>query len=495
MKTRLVVGLGVLVTCASLLAGATPASAQKPVYPAPRYPKIRAVHAPEDLLDIARVVVKSPSRRETLRPGYGVKKGERILMVVPSNFSPLVRDALAMAIREAGGQLDILMLGSEGVNPEEIKGGTHEGPQNGVVEATNMLEPGSNPRAESSYRKIMALGEGGKYDMVIEGSGGPQPVSRFRWERVPWDTVEKFVISAAFPGEVQDAIDKKIWDAFGHAKRIHISDAEGTDVTWSIHPEYMQRLMDAYQDPIYPPGTYDVVKRGHVSLTPLFMAMKEGDAKGVVAGTINHAGVFPRVELHLENGYIVRVEAGGRYGETIKASLAKWAKVQYPGFPGPGTGWFIEAALGTNPQRSRVTTQIEGEGMSWERGRSGVIHWGFGVATPVTADNTPAVRKLVSEQHVPGGHLHVHTYFNTIDIETTDGRTVHVADKGHITFLDDPDIRKIASKYGNPDVLLKEAWVPGVPGINMAGEYSEYAANPGPYIIKDVERLKAAQAK
>jgi hypothetical protein len=133
--------------------------------------------------------------------------------------------------------------------------------------------------------------------------------------------------------------------------------------------------------------------------------------------------------------------------------------------------------------------------MVWERGRSGVIHWGFGVSTPVTADNTPAVRKLVESQKVPGGHLHVHTYFNTIVIETQDGKTVKVADKGRITFLDDPEVVKAAAKFGDPKVLLREAWVPAVPGINIPGNYADYAKNPNPWIIKDIDALKAAQKK
>jgi hypothetical protein len=135
-------------------------------YPAPRYPTIPDVKSADDLLDIARVVVKSPSRRETLRPGYGVKKGEKILMVVPSDFSPLVSAALAKAIREQGAQLDVLSLESRGYDPEEGRQAKREGaPQDGSVEATRMLEPGQGGGGGGSYAKVMALGEKGGYDM------------------------------------------------------------------------------------------------------------------------------------------------------------------------------------------------------------------------------------------------------------------------------------------------------------------------------------------
>ncbi|MDA2934439.1 hypothetical protein MYX82_08850, partial [Acidobacteria bacterium AH-259-D05] len=73
------------------------------------------------------------------------------------------------------------------------------------------------------------------------------------------------------------------------------------------------------------------------------------------------------------------------------------------------------------------------------------------------------------------------------------GSTVRLAEKGRFTFLDDPEIRRVAAKYGNPDEILQEAWIPAVPGINVPGDYENYAADPGPWIRRDVERLEAAQ--
>ena len=460
-------------------------------YPAPRYPTIPEVNSAEDLLDIARTVVGKASRRETLRPGYDIKAGEKVLMVIPSNFNPLIRDALAMAIREAGARLDIVLL--DPGSREDAEADHHGLPPDGTVEASRMLESPQSQRGGSRGQKVMALTQADHYDLVIEGGGGPQPVTPFRWERIPWDSIEKFVVSAGFPGDVQTLIDKKIWDAFKSARRIRITDPEGTDLSWSVKPEHIDTLLKEYDDPIYPPGTYDIVKRGHISLTPLFMAMSDIDAEGVVAGTINHAGVFPNVKLILEGGKIIRAESGGSYGETIQAVLRKYENVQYPGFPGPGVGWFIEAALGTNPRRSRVSTVTKGESMSWERGRAGVIHWGFGVSTPVTWSYGEEYSKKVNAEGLTRGHLHIHTYFSTIDVETRGGETIRIVDKGHITFLDDPEVRRLAAQHGDPDEILQEAWIPAVPGINIPGNYQDYAADPGPWIKLDVDRLEQQQ--
>jgi hypothetical protein len=52
-----------------------------------------------------------------------------------------------------------------------------------------------------------------------------------------------------------------------------------------------------------------------------------------------------------------------------------------------------------------------------------------------------------------------------------------VIEAGRLLALDDPDIRKIAAKYGDPDVLLQEDWIPATPGINVDGDYHrDYAS-------------------
>jgi hypothetical protein len=42
-------------------------------------------------------------------------------------------------------------------------------------------------------------------------------------------------------------------------------------------------------------------------------------------------------------------------------------------------------------------------------------------------------------------------------------------------------------KYGDPDDLLREDWIPQVPGITCAGSYDEYSRNPGKWIYRRQE--------
>jgi hypothetical protein len=64
-----------------------------------------------------------------------------------------------------------------------------------------------------------------------------------------------------------------------------------------------------------------------------------------------------------------------------------------------------------------------------------------------------------------------------------------IVDKGRITVMDDPEIRAIASEYGDPDQLLSYDWIPPLPGINCKGSYLEdYGADPAGYLKERLER-------
>ena len=56
---------------------------------------------------------------------------------------------------------------------------------------------------------------------------------------------------------------------------------------------------------------------------------------------------------------------------------------------------------------------------------------------------------------------HVDQYLSTF---VADGKMV--IDRGHLLSLDDPEVQKVAEKYGDPKELLAEEWIPAVPGVN-----------------------------
>ena len=179
------------------------------------------------------------------------------------------------------------------------------------------------------------------------------------------------------------------------------------------------------------------------------------------------------------------MQGGGRYGKVWGEYLNQFKDVHYPLYPRPGVGWWIEAAIGTHPKVFRAHNVMEsliarGPGWHEERRRSGVIHLGFGET--LWENKVWAGEK----EGVPMGHTHLHIYFATVTVRLRNGREVKLIDKGHLMALDDPEVREVAAKYGDPDELLAEDWIPAIPGINVEGDYWEdYAQDPWTWIKKE----------
>jgi len=470
------IGLSAVLTVVVLVGmGVVPLTAQGNLeYPEPRYPQLRNVKTAEDLLDIARAVVRRPSRGASLYPGYGIKPGQRALIVVDSSHDRLVVEAIEMAIREAGGKPDVFYIDYESFYPP-MK------PADGTAETEYFTFLADNVMRSKIFvaQMVNAVGE---YDIIIHGSGGADPEVDVLWEKLPWQTVDAFLTGTVeFPPDLAEAIDLKLWEMLLKARKVRITDPEGTDISWTVQEGDQEKAMER--------SNSDVVYRGHIMSHPPLDLKHALDVKGVIAGTSNHAGVFPRIKVYIENNEITEIEAGGAYGENWKSILNKYKDIQWPGSPGPGMGWLYEVAIGTNPKAARPANVMHESRRiwSWERARTGIIHWGIGVVGGALPGGR--VQQWAAQRNLPDGHFHIHTYFTTFEIETEDGEKIKVIDKGHLTALDDPEIRKLAAQYGDPDELLQEAWIPAVPGINVEGDYfRDYANNPAPWITNEHEQ-------
>jgi len=225
----------------------------------------------------------------------------------------------------------------------------------------------------------------------------------------------------------------------------------------------------------------DPIISGHVAGYPLGIVLPKSNVNGVVAGTSDHIGPYPHLKVHVKNNKISKLEGGGEFGNQWRAFVEKYKDVKFPHYPGPGIDWFLEAAIGTHPKVIRPFNVFESATVRptfiAERDRSGVIHIGIGQMLDLM---------WALKQELPFYHFHVHLYFPTYTCKLKDGREVKLIDKGRLTALDDPRVRRIAAKYGNPDELLREDWVPALPGINTAGDYQkDYAADPTAYMTEE----------
>ena len=94
-------------------------------------------------------------------------------------------------------------------------------------------------------------------------------------------------------------------------------------------------------------------------------------AQGVLAGTINHSGLFPPIKLHIKDGQLIRIEGGGKYGELWRMLLknSELREVHYPYMPEAGFFYLYESSLGLNPKVIKSLQRVTSG-----NGRSGHFH-------------------------------------------------------------------------------------------------------------------------
>ena len=471
--------------------------------PGPRYPARQRDITVEDVLPQARHVVGNESSLDQIgsapifgnnSPGYEVEAGERVLLVVSTKYDPVVVEAFTRAIREREARVDVITLDLEKNHEEmdpwydELPGlyvpDDFEGEMNRLTSSpeTRTWQEGSEP----SERKLLWWEEVANgtvpnrelpdYDLLIWGPGGPVAESELehhRYERIPWQRAETLQTGyATFPKELWNAIDRKTTEMIRNAETVHLTDPEGTDLTFTNHFD---------DDGEYVPRGFP----GHIFGHRTF-PKEETDTSGVIAGTLNHVNAFPHIEVEIEDGKTVGIDGGGEYGELWREALEVTEQYQYHRYPGSGLFWLWEMAIGTNPKMVRPSSKDLStfNFTANERFRSGVIHCGFGTLTG------SEIERRAEEEGIPWGHVHVHLLFPTYEATTAAGETYTVIENGHLTALDDPEIREIAAKYGDPDELLAEDWIPGVPGVNEDGDYDEdYARDPLAWLETERERF------
>ncbi len=86
------------------------------------------------------------------------------------------------------------------------------------------------------------------------------------------------------------------------------------------------------------------------------------------------------------------------------------------------------------------------------------------------------------KHELPIGHaMHNHNLLPTYQVRLRDsGRWQTLIEHGQILASEDPEVRALASRYGNPDEVLRRDWIPELPGITVPGNYdADYSSNPG----------------
>lgn len=444
----------------------------------PRCPPFVDITHSDQLLPYLEHVARRPYNNG-LNACWDLKAGERVLLRVDNWHSPLVIEACKKILEKYRVKYEIKAV-DRGPVPQWVGADEVEYYLFRTKELAEWMDMWEEEEKKAAY------------DKILMGYGGPVLAERLiKIQRMPFITPEILASPAhAMPIEVINAIDRWTWDRVRHAKRVRITDPEGTNLSFTNHAEYYDAAREFY-DPGLTSATWTTNEHfgktflpGHITGRPWMMHPSKEDGCGVVAGTTNHIAPMDWTQLVIENSRVTEINAGGLFGEKLRDVMEKTKHLQYPTMPGKGIMWWWEASIGTNPHIHRPRKDFPSGFVNclYERVRSGVIHIGFG-----TIISSMAERLAARMGHLVG-HWHIHLYFPTYTVMNGKGDNENVIENGRLLALDDPKIRKLCEKYGDADLWLDESWNPAVPGINMAGNYwDHYGRDPLHWVKTELE--------
>lgn len=483
-------------------------------FPEPKSPDY--LKTPTSVNELLPAAMKA-LERTTGRGGLGLAKpGDKVLIITPCSLiqDGLVVEAVLQAFKEKGIPAEAVTEPEVGVGlpPDKLeKLSAVDGWKEIFWREANtaMLPPEIQVQRPKSLvtqkaRKPLNdfLQKHKEYTAVFVGQGGrnhwrhalaEEERDRLKTNWIYHTTDDLLSRWSDFPSDVWHLVEKKTVELIPRTEEVRVTDPQGTEVWWSVTEEegkYWGKVAlmtgHLFMFPMAVRGTLCEFDHLRGKEKEVFQFPK---AQGVISGTGNHFGYYPHMRGYLEDGVIVRLEGGGLFGELLRLILAKTKNVQYPIYPKPGYNYLVGVALGTNPKFFRNRFGLF-ETYRWfsnngERNRAGVIHWDMGLHF-----TNPEILKFAQEHHLPTQHgWHFHTYFNTYTVKLRDtGEWIKIIDKGRITALDDPEVRNLASRYGDPDELLIDDWVPAIPGINYPGDYMrDYGTDPASWIRKELE--------
>jgi hypothetical protein len=463
--------------------------------PPPRGPVIPRITSVDQLVPWAKIVIQRDFIGQ--RHGWAVRGGEKVLYETTTAQHPMVREAFIKALKDMGCSVDVVILDRAGGDGET----TWSRDAVKRVKERLALDFNKRPPDDPPRGITTSAAEAKNYDIVM---GRRNPIGGLGGTDA-WESPEVLAnVGTAYPGEIMDVIDAKAWAILRNAERVEISDLQGSQASFTWWPEWWE-IIEGRHPTIKSAGsnsTFGALRpgrseyadfAGHLAGVPRFGAIERTDFKGTLVATNGQGEMVPRLTLHMANGEIQKIEGGGDYGDMWRDVLALTADIQYPGFARPGTAWIVEFAIGTNPKIIGPTDIEELKGVPgrdlsklrwpYSRDRAGIVHAGFGVHSGATW--------WAELMRMPVNHYHMRLYYVTYTAHLRNGSAAKLLDKGNLTVLNDPEVRAVAAKYGDPDKLLSVDWIPE---LSPEGElrvpkgrlvsYEEYMANL-PYKLDD----------
>jgi len=512
-------------------------------YPAPRFPSyLRPPKSIEDIMPFARAAVKQTGGRTPL--GLA-EKGMTVAIFSEPTADDLVLQAIKRAYEERGVKVQIVpehqLLGvSKQDALKAVKSFQWYTSEQGYMEAQRwIMERFSDPevpkkwlreRRPDLYRALFQKEEEGAAPELVDlgrkfgGKNVAQAIIKYLdqhsevnivfWRRGGRTVTRKslephgskfygnFIFdnryelmnkASTFPGDVWRLVEERVLEPLAWVDQVHVTDPEGTHFTFEVNEKEAQAWAEgAYQQghlfmfPHQATGRFPYSSVDYPAFTKKYNPRYLIKVNGIFTGTWNHTGAFPRIEVHVKDGYVKEVKGGGTYGDLWREFLnyPKINDLTYPYHDQPGYWWIYEAGLGTNPKFfKRPDENREGHNQS-ERNNAGIIHWGFGLRLDHGPDKPVESKEWTEFARANGlrnDHWwHIHNYFITyrVRVRGTKNTWMTLIEKGDLPVLKAPEIRALASRYGDPNEVLDDDWTAYLPGINAPGRYEDYAKDP-----------------
>lgn len=535
----LLVMFGAMMLSAALMAE----DSQSTQYPAPRFPSyLKKPNSIDDVMPYARALARNESGLQGAGLGQA-KSGQTLLLVPTATANDLIIAAVKKALEERGVHVQVVpdykLLGVSREVVEQINEKTHTyTAEKGYMEAAGWIS--RFPRADEGskkwlkeqrpdlykllfpeeahltgklaevQRKLLHVGDNirdylvahPEVDGVYWGKGGTTalrralyPLQDKYWGTLTWDNRWDVMSQIPYyPADVWLLTEEKTIEPLAYVDKLVATDPEGTNIHADINKIQATR---------WAKGVY---QHGHLYMLPNQATTRFGYSivnypalqkewlprepmvlpDGVIAATKGHGGFYPRMVVHFTKGYISQVDGGGIYGDVFRLFL-RYPHINDLTFPyhkHPGFWYLYECAWGTNPKYFRNPDAMAHGTLTPERSRAGVVHWGLGLEVRHDKDapkDSVAWQKFITKHLQPQGHnFHMHNYFLTYKVRIRGAeRWETLMDRGHLMSLDDPEVRALASRYGDADKILAEDWIPEIPGINAPGDYmKDYAPHP-----------------
>lgn len=436
----------------------------QPSAPPPRTPKKREVKSVDDLVRYAKILIERDREKDGHVlgiPGIGGVQGvKRVLLAATTDVDPWVLQAFQRAFSDYNVEtITVIQPGRAcQTKPEEAVRSRGRvgvvGSESANVSQRDTLDFSFMEKIASQVDKTLNFDARGVPAIDSDLARGYEQfipkdqMWKARVIRTPFYTRYQLASSwVDYPDDLFRAIGEKVWKKMVAGKKWKLTDEWGSNLEWTVdakHWEDMPSTRGTSSNEI-PNASYV-----HPNVRPVMSAVP--DMKGVLVTRTLSEGPITEIKIFIDKANVTRVEGGGRAGEWFREALQRYGNLQFPGFPGPGVGWVEEVALGTHPKASAALGGVCGLGWGENRRRSGVVH--IGIGSTRNRETREALMKGTSG--LPRGeHRDFQLAFPTLWI---DGEKI--IDKGHLTILDDPELRKVAAKYGNPDELLREEWIP-----------------------------------